>query len=96
MNVEAKLQSLRHVDFVRSVIKEQQGILKVNAIPKFIPWRAVWNGKSVGIPCRIIFDASQPTSSRISLYDILPKGKTIDCLGNKPGIKHWKKLIKFF
>ena len=40
----------------------------------YIAWRAVWK-KSVSTPCRIVFDASQPTSSGFSLNDILAKGR---------------------
>ena len=43
-------------------------------IQKFIPWRAVWNGNSISTPCRLVFDASQPTASGWS-YDILAKVK---------------------
>ena len=40
----------------------------------YIAWRAVWK-KSVSTPCRIVFDASRPTSSGFSLNDILAKGR---------------------
>ena len=41
----------------------------------FIPWKAVWNGNSISTPCRLVFDASQPTSIGLSLNDIVAKGK---------------------
>ena len=37
----------------------------------FIPWRAVWNQKSVSTPCRRVFDASQGMRSGCSLYSLL-------------------------
>ena len=72
---EAKLQQLGHVEFVKNLTAEQQEMLRNNPIQNFIPWRAVWNGNSISTPCRIVFDASQPTSSGVSLNDILAKGK---------------------
>ena len=44
-------------------------------IKHFIPWRAVWNNNSVTTPCRLVFDASQATSSGYSLNDLLAKGR---------------------
>ena len=72
---EAKLQSLGHVEFVRNLTPEQQEMLTKNPFQNFIPWRAVWNGNSVNTPCRLVFDASQPTASSTSLNDILAKRK---------------------
>ena len=40
-------------------------------IQKFIPWRAVWNGNSISTPCRLVFDASQPTASGCSLNKLV-------------------------
>ena len=40
----------------------------------FIPWRAVWNEKSLSTPCRLVFDASQTTNGGNSLNDLLAKG----------------------
>ena len=72
---ETKLQSLGHVEFVRNLTPEQQEMLAKNPVQNFIPWRAVWNGNSISTPCRLVFDASQPTASGTSLNDILVKGK---------------------
>ena len=72
---EAKLQSLGYVDYVRNLSTKHQEMLRTNEIQNYIPWRAVWNGNSVSTPCRIVYDASQPTPSGISLNDILAKGK---------------------
>ena len=43
MQSEAKLQRLRHVDFVRIFTPGQQEMLAKNPVQNFIPWRAVWN-----------------------------------------------------
>ena len=58
---ETKLQSLRFVELVKNLTAKQQQMLKASYIHNFIPWRAVWNGKSVSTPCCIAFDASQQT-----------------------------------
>ena len=50
-------------------------MLAKNPVQDFIPWRAVWNSNSISTPCRLVFDASQPTVSGTSLNDILEKGK---------------------
>ena len=50
-------------------------MLRNNPIQNLILWHAVWNGNSISTPCHIVFDASQPASSGISLNDILAKGK---------------------
>lgn len=72
---ERKLQSLGHVDYGRNLPLDLQQMLKTNKIQNFIPWKAVRKTNSVSTPCRIVFDASQPTSSGYSLNDILAKGK---------------------
>ena len=69
------MQQLGHVKFVKNLTTKQQEMLRNNPIQNFIPWLEVWNGNSINTPCRIIFDASQSTSSGISLNDILAKGK---------------------
>uniref|UniRef100_A0A7M6DQR2 Peptidase aspartic putative domain-containing protein n=1 Tax=Clytia hemisphaerica TaxID=252671 RepID=A0A7M6DQR2_9CNID len=71
---ERKLQRLGHVDYVNNLPKDQQDQLSSNAIQNYIPWRAVWKLSSLTTPCRIVFDASQPTSSGYSLNSILAKG----------------------
>ena len=72
---EKKLQKLGHVEFVRNLSTEQQQALHENPIQNFIPWRAVWKTNSISTPCRIVFDASQPTSSGFSLNNIIAKGR---------------------
>ncbi|XP_066917473.1 uncharacterized protein [Clytia hemisphaerica] len=71
---QRKLQRLGHVDYVNNLPKDQQDQLSSNAIQNYIPWRAVWKLSSLTTPCRIVFDASQPTSSGYSLNSILAKG----------------------
>ena len=72
---ELKLHQLGHVAFVKDLTPAQQNYLKNHTIQNYIAWRAVWNGNSVSTPCRLVFDASQPTASGKSLNDILAKGK---------------------
>ena len=72
---EAKLQSLRYVGFVRNLTPEQPEMLTKNPVQNFVPWSSVWNGNSISTPCRLVFDASQPTASGTSLNVFLAKGK---------------------
>ena len=72
---ESKLQDLGHVDYVRNLTKEQQLKLAQNPVQNFIPWAAIWKVNSISTPCRIVFNASMPTESKVSLNDILAKGK---------------------
>ena len=60
---EGKLQNLGFVDYVKNLSIEVQKSLENNSTHYYIPWRAVWKGNSVSTPCRIVFDASQATSS---------------------------------
>ncbi|XP_066924657.1 uncharacterized protein [Clytia hemisphaerica] len=71
---EAKLQSMGYVDYVENLTPQQQQMLSNTKVVNFIPWRAVWKPNSLSTPCRIVFDASQPTDSGYSLNDILAKG----------------------
>ena len=71
---EKKLQSMGFVDYVENLSTNQQQMLSNSKIINFIPWRAVWKPNSISTPCRIVFDASQPTDSGFSLNDILAKG----------------------
>ena len=72
---EQKLQEMGFVDYVRNLSKEDQLSLKNNPIQNFIPWNAVWKENSISTPCRVVFNASMPTDSGISLNDLLAKGK---------------------
>ena len=49
-------------------------MLKSSEIQNFIAWREVWKTNSLSTPCRIVFDASQPSGSGYSLNSILAKG----------------------
>ena len=72
---EEKLQQLVCVDYVRNLNAEQQEMLRRSEIQNFITWRAVWNGNSISTPCKLVFDAPQPTASGWNLNDILVKRK---------------------
>ena len=72
---EKKLQEMGHVDYVRNLSPELQKSLFDNPVKNYIPWRAVWKESSLSTPCRMVFDASQPTESGFSLNDILAKGR---------------------
>ena len=63
------------VDYLRNLNAEQQEMLRRSKIQNFITWRAVWNGNSISTPCRLVFDAPQPTAAGWNLNDILVKGK---------------------
>ena len=72
---ERKLQQLNYVEYIENLPHDVQDSLKSHPIQNFIPWRAVWKENSVSTPCRIVFDASQATSSGYSLNDLLAKGR---------------------
>ena len=76
---EKKLQDLGFVEWVENLPPDVQKQLKENIIQNFIPWRVSWKD-SMTTPCRMVFDASQPTASGYSLNDISPKG--INMLNN--------------
>ena len=78
---EGKLQSLGFVDYTQNLSAEQQEMLKSNEIQNYIPCCIVWKDNSISTPCRIVFDASQPTDSGFSLNDVLAKGSNnMNCL----------------
>ena len=64
-----------YVEYLRNLPKDTRSSLLLSKIKYVIPWRAVWKGNSISTPCRIVFDASQPTPSGYSLNDILAKGR---------------------
>ena len=72
---EAKLQQFGYVKFLKDLLPELQKKITDQPVQNYIPWRAVWNKNSVSTPCRVVFDASQPTASRYSLNDILANGR---------------------
>ena len=74
---ERKLQDLGYVDFLDNLSEERRKSILESAIRYFIPWRVVWNEKSVTTAVRLVFDASQKTSSGVSLNDLLAKGAKV-------------------
>ena len=75
LDTQNKLQSLGFVDDFDNLTKEQQNKISSSPIRYFIPWRAVWNLNSKTTECRMVFDASHPTETGVSLNDILAKGR---------------------
>ena len=72
---ENKLQNLGLVDYLDNLSVEQRNKIKGSPINYFIPWRAVWNLNSQTTQCRLVFDASHPTDTGVSLNNILAKGR---------------------
>ena len=72
---EAKLQQLGYVKFLKDLPTQLQKLITEQPVQNYIPWRAVWNKNSISTPCRVVFDASQPTASGYSLNDIVAKGR---------------------
>ena len=75
LKAEKKLHDLGFVDFIHNLTDGQRNIIYSSPILHFIPWRVVWNTNSIRTPCRPVFDASNPTSSGLSLNHLLAKGK---------------------
>ena len=74
VDFEKKLQDMGFVDYVSNLDDEiKMGIMK-NSVKYFIPWRAVYNEKSLSTPCRMVFDATMSSSSGCSLNSLLAKG----------------------
>ena len=74
LDSEAKLQNMGYVEYLHNLPSDVQSNL-LSKTKYIIPWRGVWKGNSISTPCRIVFDASSPTSSGYSLNDILAKGR---------------------
>ena len=72
---EQKLQSRGKAEWVVNLSPELQKFLKDHPIQNFLIWRPVHNENSITTPTRIVFDASAPTPSGVSLNDILAKGR---------------------
>ena len=70
---ENKLQELGFVDFLENLTVEQQGKIMNSPINYFIPWRSVWNMNSLSTQSRLVFYASQSTSTGVSLNCLLAK-----------------------
>ena len=73
---EQKLQTMGFADFFENLSSSQKIKINESKIQYFIPWKAVWNTNSLSTPCRLVFDASLPTSSGYSLNSILAKGRS--------------------
>ena len=54
---ENKLQKLSFVDYIDNLKHEERDMIHNSRVNYFIPWRAVWNEKSLSTPCRLVFDA---------------------------------------
>ena len=63
------------MDFLDDLSCEQRLKIESSEVQNFIPWRPVWNNNSVSTRCRLVFDASQPTSSGNSLNSVVAKGR---------------------
>ena len=68
---EQKPQNLGFVDSVSNLSESAK-----NVEYECISEAAVWNVNSISTPCRLVFDASQNTSSGRSLNRLLAKGKS--------------------
>ena len=62
---EEKLQTLRFVDYVSNLDDYDQNLIVFSDIKYFIPWRSVWNDKSLITPSRLVFDTSQGTKTGV-------------------------------
>ena len=72
---EQKLQ--RFVDYVSNLKDEDKAMILCSDVKYFIPWRAVWNEKSLSTDCRLIFDESQGTKRGCSLNGLLAKDPNV-------------------
>ena len=59
-----KLQLLGFVDYVSNLDVDDKAMIESSEVKYFIPWRAVWNLKSVSTLCRLVFDAPQGMRGR--------------------------------
>ena len=74
---EGKLQDLGYVEYLDNLSEECRRSILESALRYHIPWRVVWNEKSITTAVRLVFDASQKTGSGISLNDLLAKGANV-------------------
>ena len=72
---EKKLHDLGFVEFLDNLSPKQQNKINSSPIMHFIPSHAVWNANSISTPCRLVFDASQATSTGLSLNNLVAKGR---------------------
>ena len=71
---EKKLQDMGFVEYVSNLDDVIKAEIMSNVVKYFIPWRAVWNEKSVSTPCRMVFDGSMGSKHGCSLNSLLAKG----------------------
>ena len=73
---EQKLQKLGFVDYVSNLKDDDDKAMILSSDVKyFIPWRAVWNKKSLSTDCRLVLDGSQGTKGGFSLNGFAISGK---------------------
>ena len=72
---ERKLQELGFVDWMDNLSSEDQEMLRRSPIQNYLPWRTIHKEESVSTPVRLVFDASQPTSTGYALNDVVAKGR---------------------
>ena len=72
---ESKLHYLGLVEFLENLTIEQQEKVKNSPVNYFIPRRSEGNMKSITTSCRLVYDASQTTSTGVSLNSLLAKGR---------------------
>ena len=70
-----KMQKLGFVDKLENLTSSQKEAIKISRTKYFIPWRVVWNSNSLSTPGRLLYDASQVTTSGYSLNSILAKDR---------------------
>ena len=72
-----KLRSRGYVVKVKDLPPEFQKLVDLDgdSARYFIPWRMVFNSKSLSTPCRMVFDASSATPGGSSLNNVLAKGE---------------------
>ena len=58
---ERKLRKLGFVDYVSNLKDDDKAMILSSDVKYFIPWRTVWNEKSLSTDCRLVFDGSQGT-----------------------------------
>ena len=73
---EEKLQKLGYFDWAMNLKPKKTTFATKQWRKNCSSWRAVQNGNFVRAPCRIVFDASQPTISGWRLNEFLAKENT--------------------
>ena len=71
---EKKLQTLGFVDFFDNLNECDKEVILSSKVRYFLPWRAVWNEKSLSTPCRLTFDGTQGTREACGINSLLAKG----------------------